>query len=98
LYFLWLVVVQFVWVIWFMIALVITCCATLCIGYILAVLPLVGSYVIALITLPVLAFKNAYRLYFVSQFGDEYRIGWQINPQGGFPVIPNDPQKPNALQ
>jgi hypothetical protein len=98
LYFLWLVVVQFVWVIWFMITLLITCCVTLCIGYILALLPFVGSYVVALITLPVLTFKNAYRLYFVSQFGDEYRIGWQVNPQGGFPVIPNDPQTPNAFE
>jgi hypothetical protein len=98
LFFLFLIVVQIVWTIWFLIALVITCCATLCIGLFLAAIPLAGSYIHGLITLPVLAFKNTYRLYFVSQFGDEYRIGWQVNPQGGFPVITNEPQNPYTLQ
>jgi hypothetical protein len=91
LYFLFLFLVQIVWVIWFIIALIVTCCFTVCIGYILALIPIAGSYVHGLITLPVLAFKNAYRLHFVSQFGDDYRIGWQLTPEGGFPVIFNDP-------
>jgi hypothetical protein len=97
-YFLFLMAVQIVWAIWFLIAFVVTCCATLCIGGILAALPLAGTYVHALITLPVLTFKSAYRLHFVSQFGDEYRIDWQMNTQGGFPVIPDEPQNPYALQ
>jgi hypothetical protein len=83
-------VVQIVWVVWFIFALLALCIATLCIGYILAVIPIAGSYVHALITLPVLAFKSAFKLHFISQFGSEYQIIWQSSPQSGFPVIFNE--------
>jgi len=73
------------------VALILVAIFTCCIGYILAAIPFGGQYIGALISLPVLVFDRAYTLHFVSQFGPEYAIGWQVPPERGFPVLMNDP-------
>jgi hypothetical protein len=64
--------------------LLVTCC---CVGEILLIIPVVGSYIIAFLCLPVMTFERALKLQFVSQFGDAYRVTWRTAVRGGFPVI-----------
>jgi hypothetical protein len=64
---------------------------TLGIALVVALLPIVGNYPMALTALPVTTFEAAFGLYFVEQFGDAYRISWVMPPAVpglGFPVQP----------
>jgi hypothetical protein len=100
LYFLFLIVVAIVRGIWAMAALVILGLVTCCIGFFLMAIPFVGSYIVALTSLPVLVFDRAYCLHFIAQFGPEYQMAWQMPAVGGFPVVmdsaPPPPGPPGA--
>ena len=60
---------------------------TVCIAYVVVFIPVAGNYPVALGGLPVYVFDRAYCLHFISQFGPEYQIAWQVPAVGGFPVI-----------
>ena len=82
--------------VWAMVALVVFGVVTCCIGFCATSIPFAGSYIVALLCLPVLTFDRAYVLYFVAQFGPEYQIGWQTPVGHGFPVIVDAPSEPPA--
>jgi len=93
LYFLFFFVVRMVQGIWAFVGTLLIFLVTCCTAMIVMVIPVIGIYPVALVCLPVLTFERAYKLYFISQFGDAYRINWVITPNAGFPVI-LDPQPP----
>ena len=89
LFILFLVVVRIVRGIWAMIAVIAFSLLTCCIGHVLLIIWIVGTYVIAFLCLPTLAFEQALKLQFISQFGNEYNVVWRTAVGGGFPVILN---------
>jgi hypothetical protein len=91
LYFLLSVVIAIVQGLWAMAAMLVFSLATCFIGCCLASIPFVGTYILAVLCLPVLAFDRAYTLYFISQFGPDYQVAWQVPAAGGFPVIMDEP-------
>lgn len=69
------------------IGLIVLMIVTLCIAFVVMLLPVVGNYPMALASLPAIVFDSLYQLYFVEQFGPQYRIAWREEIRGGFPVI-----------
>ena len=60
---------------------------TLALACCMIYVPFLGNYPLGLAALPATTFESAFHLYFVSQFGEEYRVPWsEAARRGGFPV------------
>ncbi len=77
-------IAQGIWIFVGTFALVICTCCTIAL---VMFIPIIGMYPVALVSLPVLVYERAFKLHFISQFGDDYRIIWHTPTRTGFPVI-----------
>jgi hypothetical protein len=81
-----LLVIGLVQASWAAVGLALLCAVTLCLIYPVMLIPILGLYPIAAVSLPVLVFQRCYSLEFVSQFGPEYRVPWRYESSHAFPV------------
>jgi len=62
--------------------------ATLCLGCAAVFVPILGNYPPALAGLPASAFEGVYKLYFLEQFGPEFRVPWSGEPKHPVAIPP----------